>query len=126
MTPFPPMAWTEYQRHRREIAAMLDPRCYTIEWLDNELLNQRALSFGNEAAVIVVTWKLYPAGASELHGLVAAGELDAILPLVTEAEEWARAHGFTFACIASRKGWSRVLKVSGYHEHQIELRKELN
>lgn len=122
---FPPQAWDAYQRHRSEIAELIDTRCFTIDWLDLELVNQRALAFGRDDAVIVVTVKVYPAGAVELHGLVAAGALDGILTLIEEAESWGRAHGCTFACIASRPGWQRVLRGRGYEPHQIELRKEL-
>lgn len=123
---FPPQAWDEYYRHRGEIADLLDPRCYSIEWLDAELANGRALAFGNESAVIAITVKTYPMGAIELHGLVAAGALDGILALIEEAEEWGRVHGLTFACISSRPGWSRVLKAKGWQVHQVELRKDLS
>lgn len=126
MTEFPPQGWEAYHRHRDEIEGLLDPRCYSISWLDVELLNRRALAFGSLDAVIIVALKVYPAGAIELHGLVAAGELSGILTLIEQAEEWGRAHGFTFACISSRPGWARVLKDKGYSVHQIELRKELS
>lgn len=125
VTEFPPQAWGAYQRHRDEIAGLLDPRCYDIAWLDNQLLQGRALAFGNDAAVIVVEVKAYPAGATELHGLVAAGALEAILDLIEQAEEWGMVHGLTFACIASRPGWARVLRDQGYAVHQTELRKDL-
>ena len=125
MTEFPPQGWAEYQRHRDEIAAMLDPRCYSIEWIDVSLLNRGAVAMGNDRAVIVVTVKHYPAGATELHGLVAAGELSGILELIDQAEEAGRANGLTFACIASRPGWTRVLKGKGWEMHQISLRKDL-
>jgi hypothetical protein len=104
---------------------MLDPRCYSIDWLDLQILNSEALIFGSEDAVIVVNVNQYPAGASAFHGVVAAGSLEAILPLIVQAEDWARSHGVTFACIASRPGWGRVLKDLGYVLHQVELRKDL-
>ena len=121
----PLQAWDEYLRHRDEIADLLDPRCYSIEWLDAELTSGHAKAFGNDTAVIVVAVRIYPAGASELHGLVAAGSLDGILELIDEAEGWAAALGITFACIASRPGWARVLKSRGWQTHQVELRKDL-
>lgn len=123
---FPPQAWAEYRRHRAEIAELLDPRCYTIEWLDNEIVNGNAICFGSDGAVIVVTARSYPAGAIELHGLVAAGDLADILALIEIAERWGADHGCTFACISSRPGWARVLKNQGYAVHQVELRKELS
>lgn len=122
---FPPAAWGEYRRHREEIRALLDPRCHRIEWLDVRILNGDALAFGNADAVIVVEVKRYPAGATELHGLVAAGELDAILPLIEQAEQWGRQSEITFASIASRPAWSRVLKDKGYSVYQTTLRKDL-
>ena len=117
--------WDEYLDRRDTIAAMLDTRCYSIDWLDGMILNGDARVFASTEAVIVVTVKQYPAGATELHGLVAAGELDAILPLIERAEDWAREGGVTFACIASRTGWARVLKDRGYGLYQVELRKDL-
>lgn len=126
MTEFPPQAWDHYHRHRSEIEGLLDARCYSIDWLDVELLNKRALAFGRPDAVIVIALKLYPMGAVELHGLVAAGGLEGILALIEEAEDWGRAHGCTFACISSRQGWQRVLKDRGYEPFQVELRKDLH
>jgi len=123
---FPPQAWDEYHRHRDEIEALLDPRQYSIDWLDLELLNKRALAFGSPDAVIVIALRIYPMGAVELHGLVAAGALDGILALIDQAESWGRAHGCVFASIASRPGWQRVLKGRGYAPFQVELRKELS
>jgi hypothetical protein len=104
---------------------MLDPRCYTADWLDVQLLGGMAAAKGSDTAVIVFTVKTYPAGATELHGLVAAGKLAGILDLIEQAEVEAKAAGVTFACIASRPGWARVLKGRGYEMHQTELRKEL-
>lgn len=122
---FPPQGWESYQRHRAEISDLLDPRCWSIEWLDAELEHGRALAFGSDTAVIIITIKIYPAGAIELHGLVAAGKLEAILDLIEQAEEWGRAHGLDFACISSTPAWSRVLKDKGWQVHQVELRKDL-
>ena len=122
---YPPQHWAAYSSRRAEIEPLLDARCYTIDWLDVQILNDAARVFASDNAVIVVTLKQYPAGAVELHGLVAAGELAAILLLIDEAEEWARAGGVTFASIASREGWGRVLKNRGYRLYQSELRKDL-
>jgi len=122
---FPPPNWHFYQMHRAEVGKAMDERCHTLDWLDVQILNDQARIFGSESAVIVVTVKQYPAGATELHGLVAAGELDGILPLIDDAEYWAREAGVTFACIASRQGWERVLKTRGYTLYQQHLRKDL-
>lgn len=122
---FPPPCWAEYKAHRDEIASLLDPRCHTIDWLDTQLLSGDVLAFGNATSVIIITVKAYPAGATELHGLAAAGELDGILALIEEAEKWGARAGITFAVISSRPGWSKVLKSKGYAVHQVEVRKDL-
>lgn len=117
---------TPYQRHRDAIAALLDPRCYTIEWLDGQIERGDMIVFGNDTAAIVVAVKQYPAGATELHGMVAAGELASILVLIGQAERWAKDRNITFACIASRAGWSKVLMQHGYSVYQTVLRKDLS
>lgn len=104
---------------------MLDPRCHSIEWLDTQILSGDAMAFGTVDAVIVVTVKQYPEGATELHGLVAAGLLSGILQLIEEAEQWGRDRGITFACISSRPGWAKILKSRGYSVNKIEIRKDL-
>lgn len=111
--------------HRPEVGKAIDERCYSLDWLDVQILNDQARIFGADKAVIVITVKQYPAGATELHGLVAAGELDSILPLIDEATAWAKDSGITFACIASRPAWKRVLETRGFQLYQMELRKEL-
>ena len=114
-----------YWRHRAEIAELLDPRLYNIEWLDEGVITGAVRTFGNDTAVIVTETKQYPAGAKEAHGLVAAGELTSILKLIEEAEAWGRDQGCDFASISSREGWVRVLAIKGYEPHQLTIRKEL-
>jgi hypothetical protein len=122
---FPPNAWLEYQLHRQEIAGMLDARMYSIVWLDTQILSGDVLCFGTVDAVIAITVKQYPEGATELHGLVAAGLLSGILQLIEEAEQWGRDKGITFACIASRPGWEKLLEKRGYSRYQTMIRKDL-
>jgi len=118
--------FSAYLRHREEIAALLDPRCYSIEWLDGKVAGGLMTVWGNDKAVIGTEIKQYPAGALEIHGMFAAGELSSILELIEQAENWARCEGIDFAAIASREGWVRVLGPRGYRTHQVELRKDLS
>lgn len=125
MMLYPPDGWPEYRRRREQIASLLDPRCYNMDWLDVQILNGKAQIFASADAVIITEVRTYPAGAREIHGLCAAGELSAILDLIEEAENWALAEVLDFASVASREGWQRVLAAKGYRPHQVELRKEL-
>lgn len=115
-----------YYRHRDELAALLDPRCYTIEWLDGEVWSGRLKAWANDTSIIIADVKMYPTGAREIHGMAAAGDLPGILELIATAEEWAKAQGIEFASIASREGWAKVLHGRGYRVHQVEVRKELH
>jgi hypothetical protein len=114
-----------YLRHRDEIAGLLDPRMYTIAWLDREITLGRAMVMGSDSAVIVFELKHYPTGATDIHGLVAAGELAAIKGLIEQAENFGRDQGCIGAQISSREGWAKVLKAEGYAVHQVTIRKEL-
>ena len=115
-----------YLHHRADIEALLDPRCYTIDWLDGEVASGRIMTWADRSALILAQVRTFPAGAREIHGMVAVGALQGILGLIERAEAWAVGQGIEFASIASRSGWARVLKSCGYYPHQVELRKELN
>lgn len=117
--------WAAYQSHREEIADLIDPRCYSMDWIDSLVTTGAAQVFANDEAVILTEIKNYPTGALEIHGLVAAGELAAILDLIEQAEAWGRSVGCQFASIASREGWGRVLAGRGYQPYQMQIRKEL-
>ena len=114
-----------YEAHREAFAELLDPRFYTVNWLDGEIWTGAIRVFGNNRACILVRLKPYPTGAWEIHGEAAVGELDAILELIEEAEAWGRKIGCITASIASRSGWQRVLKDKGWEPFQVELRKDL-
>lgn len=118
-------SWQAYLSRRDEIASILDPRCYTIEWLDHQLETGRFHLWADDAAVLITELKQYPAGARDIHAMVAAGSLDGISELRERAEQWARGMGIEFASAASRPGWDRVLRQYGYETHQVEMRKEL-
>lgn len=114
-----------YLEHRAEFEELLDPERYTIRWLDGEVWSGRIMCWSNRKAAILAKLNTYPTGAFDIHGMAAAGELDAIKELIGEAEEWARGAGALAAEIASREGWERALKSEGYQLHQTVLRKEL-
>ena len=114
-----------YLRHRSSLAQVLDPRCYTLEWVDSEIAEGRISVRATEDAIILTQVRTFPTGAREIHGMAAAGELPSILALIQQAEQWARSQGIEFATVASRPGWQRVLAPYGYQVHQVELQKEL-
>jgi len=117
--------WIAYLDRRFDIAKILDPRCFTIEWLDGEIMAGRIKIRINNGAMIGFEVKTYPAGARELHGMFAVGNVEDCLALWDEVEAQAAASGFEFATIASREGWARVMRSRGYVVHQTEIRKEL-
>ena len=118
--------WAGYLRFRPQFAEVIDPQRYTLEWLDDEILSGRMLLWVGDKAAIIAKLEVYPTGATDIHGMIAAGDLAEIRDrLIPQAEQWARALGCIGAGISSREGWARALKGSGYSVHQIMVRKEL-
>lgn len=114
-----------YQRHRDEIAAMLDQRRWPIEWVDQQIAEGAFDLFWNDEALIAVEVRTYPGGLQEYHGVFAAGALKSIKSLVGEAVEMARHAGLTLAAIESRHGWAREFKDMGFTVAQVRIEKEL-
>lgn len=117
--------WLDYMPWRSAFAEVMDKRFYTLTWLDDELLEGRACFWGTDEAAIVATIRTYPTGAKEVHGLIAAGNLHAVVELIEEAESWGCAQGAIVASVESRAAWSRALAPSGYAPYQVIVRKEL-
>ena len=119
--------WDEYLRWRDDFAAILDPRFYTVEWLDGEVWSGRIRLFSGPNSCILASIKPYPTGALELHVMAATGELNELISsTIVSVETWARSIGCIVAVIESRAGWLKVMKASGYKLHQTAIRKELS
>lgn len=104
----------------------MDPRFYTIDYLDKRLIGGTAHFFEGEAAAILTEFKTFPGGAKAVCGLVAAGDMQEIIEvLIPRAEAWGRANQCQFGMIESRPGWARSMKPHGYDVFQIALVKEL-
>ena len=113
-------------RHRAEIASLLDERFYPLWWVEAEIAAGRIAIMANDTAIIGFEAKRYPGGATEVHGMFAAGELEGILPLIDEVCGLARDLGVTVAAIDSRGGWARVLKDRGFKQDRVRIVKELS
>lgn len=117
---------TDYLRFRQAFAEVMDPRLYTIDWLDRQVVTGGVKFWATEDAAIIAQIKTYPTGAMDIEGLIAAGDMaDIVNLLIPAAEQWAKAVGCIGAIIQSREGWARALKPHGYRIYQTALRKEL-
>lgn len=112
-------------RHRAEIASILDERFYPFEWVMQEIEAGRIAVMSNDTAIIGFEAKRYPGGATELHGMFAAGELPGILDLIDEVCSLGAELGVTIAAIESRQGWAKVLKARGFQPDRLRIVKEL-
>lgn len=110
------MSWRDaYRKFRDGFAEALDPRFYTIEWLDGEIEAGRALLWSTATAAIVAEVREYPTGAKVIHSICAAGDLEEIQHLIARAESWASEAGCMAVIIESRDAWARILKPKGYY-----------
>lgn len=118
--------YNAYLSFRRGFAELIDPRRYSLEWLDSLILSGAAQVWASDHACIVTELRRYPTGAQDIHGLGAVGDMGEIVgALIPQAENWARGQGCIGAVIESRKGWARALHAYGYEAHQQTVRKEL-
>lgn len=117
--------WIGYLRWRPAFAAAMDARLHTPEWLDARILAGSAQFWRSEHAAAVTEIRNYPAGAYDVHGLVAAGDIaevrDQIIPRV---EAWGRSIGALGIVVESRPGWARALRSRGFEPHQLAVRKD--
>ena len=114
-----------YSQWRGAFAEALDPRLYNIEYLDARVANGTAWFAGNDDAGIVVEIKYFPTGAMAVHGLVAAGDVEAIKALIRDAEAWGKAQGCIGGMISSRPAWAKIMKAEGYSMFQASIWKDL-
>ena len=116
---------TSYTAWRAAFADALDDRFYTIDWLDSRIADGSALCLSSDTAAIVTEIREYPTGAKDIHGLIAAGDLETIVnDLIPAAEALGRQLGCIGAIIESREGWTKVLCGAGYQPYQTAVRKE--
>ena len=118
-------SWDVYSKLRGQFAGILDSRCYTMEWLDGQILGGAFQLWAAHDAALITEIKPYPTGAIDVHVMAAAGNLETIIGELRErAEEWSRAKGCLGVIVESRIGWGPALKKHGYRSHQFTVRKE--
>ena len=118
--------WADYWRFRDQFAEALDPERYTLEWLDAQVMSGAFKVWASDKAAILCKIELYPTGAMDIHGMLAAGDLGEIVEvLIPQALDYGREIGCVGGMIESRAGWVRMLKKSGWQIHQTTLRKVL-
>lgn len=117
--------WPAYQRFREQFADALDERTHTIEWLDSQIHNNIFRFWSNETSAIIAKIERYPTGALEVHGMLAAGDIEGVVELIPLAEEWGRSLGAIIGGISSHPAWAKIMKTHGYEPSQTVLRKDL-
>lgn len=120
------MSYADYQRFRSRFADILDPRFYSIEWLDLQVMTGKFRLFTADDSAILVSVKTYPTGLKELCGEAAVGNLGHIVgKLIPQSISWAQSLGCKSACIESRPGWVKIMKKYGFELHQASTRKAI-
>lgn len=118
--------WAEYLRFRECFVALLDQRFYPAAWLDQQIAAGEFVLLSEGDSAIIFSVRTYPSGLREIHGEAATGSVSTISQtLIPSALKFGRSIGCEFATIASRPGWSRVMKAQGFETHQTVIRKAL-
>ena len=114
-----------YADWRGRFLEAVDESLYPAAWLDRRVEEGSARFWANAGAAILAEIRSYPSGAREVHGLVAAGTIPAVIELIPLAEAWGRDCGCTRASIASHSAWARLMRPYGYEPEQLTIAKEL-
>jgi len=119
------MDFAGYLQWRPAFLEAIDQSLYPARWLDGLVAQEAVQLWRSDNAAALTELRPYPSGALDLHGLVAAGDIQEVRDiLVPQAEAWARAIGCVGFSIESRPGWAKLLKNKGFEPHQLTVRKE--
>lgn len=119
------MDWAGYLQWRPAFLEATDERLYPARWLDGRVAAETVQFWRSDNAAALTEIRTYPSGLSDVHALVAAGDLDEIKALIVpQIEHWARLIGCVGFAVESRPAWARVLKSCGFETHQVMVRKE--
>jgi hypothetical protein len=117
--------WAGYLEWKPAFFEAIDTRMYSPEWLDGMVQSGRAQVWRSANACALTELQFYPTGVADLHGLVAAGDIEEVRDiLVPQAEAWGRMMGCIGFTIESRPGWAKLLQSQGFEPHQLAVRKE--
>ena len=75
------------------------------------------------SAACVTSIERHDTGLRDLHGWLAAGDLDGLVTIEARLEHFARAENCDRMVIAGRRGWLRIF--SGYSERAVIIAKDL-
>lgn len=114
-----------YADWRGRFLDAVDEELHPAWWIDHMVKTGAWRFWESDRAAILAELKTYPSGVREVHGVVAAGDLDAIKALIPLAEDWGWGKGATRASIASNPAWARIMRDEGYEMTQATIVKVL-
>jgi len=118
--------WISYLTFREQIAEAVDETLHPMAWVDEQVRSGVFRVFASRNAIILAKIETYPSGAREVHGIVAAGDLNDIKnDLIPQALRWGKLLNCIAGRIESRPGWARELKGEGWEMLQLIIRKAL-
>src|SRR6266550_9294016 len=96
---------------------------HDFEHLWNRISSGQALFWEGEQAAFVTEVYQSPTGLRSHHMWLAGGDVDEIVSMVPELEQWGREHGCHRQTGSGRRGWLR--KFTGYEEMGVRKQKSL-
>jgi len=116
----------EYHHWRSAFGEALDPRYYSLEWLDWMVASGRAMIFFATDCALIAELRYYPTGARDVLVICTAGSPKATIEkLAPMLETWGRAEGCIAIMGESRQAWTRLLKAVGWEQYKTGMRKDL-
>lgn len=119
------MAASDWAAWRGEIAKACDGSHQTIDSIEADIAEGRALPVYGQGCCFIVEIHQYP-GVRSCQVTWGAGELKPILAAMPHLHDWARGRGCTEMLIEGRAGWARALRDLGYETWSVTVRKALH
>ena len=101
-------------------ALRLGSDTHTLEDLIEALRKGEMQAFHNDRAIVITEIAQTPRRRF-VHVFLSAGELDGVLELMGQIEEWGLANGCEFARACVRPGYEPVLKARGWQRRMIMM-----
>lgn len=93
---------------------------HSLEDVIEALQRGEMQSFHNDRAIVITEVAQSPR-RKFIHVFLTAGELDGVLELFPQIEEWGKAHGAEFARASVRLGYEPFLKARGWKKTMVVM-----
>lgn len=106
--------------NRMQKALRLSADTHSLEDVIEALKRGEMQAFHNDRAIVLTEIAVAPR-RKFVHVFMSAGDLDGVLELLPQIEEWGKAQGAEFARASVRPGYEPILKARGWKKTMVVM-----